>query len=153
MAHAFQNMLLRFGLAEKILSFNADNATSNDTQTTKLAALDNSFEEENRVRCFNHTIQLSAKELIKPFNPGMTTSNQACSDDDGTPLGDADDPRADTDTDEDEEDAEDDVDDVDDIDNLIDEIDMLSEEEREEIVADTAVVRETVVKVTLICLP
>jgi hypothetical protein len=49
MAIAFQNMLKRFGLDGKILAVNADNATSNDTQTTKLDALDNSFDKENRV--------------------------------------------------------------------------------------------------------
>ena len=61
MAAAFQDMLVRFGLKDKvyifsslsryllivfqILSFNADNATSNDAQTTSLASRDNSFEE------------------------------------------------------------------------------------------------------------
>ena len=72
MANAFQDMLNRFGLTEKILAVNADNATSNDTQTTKLDQLDNSFEEENRVRCFNHTLQLSAKSLLKPFNMALS---------------------------------------------------------------------------------
>ena len=64
MAKAFQNMLEHFGLTQKILAFNADNATANDKQTTKLGALDNSFNEANRVRCFNHTLQLSAKALL-----------------------------------------------------------------------------------------
>jgi len=41
MAIAFQNMLKQFELNGKILAFNADNATSNDTQTTKLDVLDN----------------------------------------------------------------------------------------------------------------
>jgi hypothetical protein len=36
MANAFQAMLNQFGLTEKILAVNADNATSNDTQTSKL---------------------------------------------------------------------------------------------------------------------
>jgi hypothetical protein len=43
MAIAFQNMLEQFELNSKILTLNADNATSNDTQTTKLNALNNSF--------------------------------------------------------------------------------------------------------------
>ena len=72
MAVAFQEMLKRFGLTEKIHALNADNATSNDKQTTKLDALPNSFEEENRVRCFNHTMQLSAKSLLAPLNPAIS---------------------------------------------------------------------------------
>src|SRR5258705_11663448 len=72
MANAFQDMLERFGLTEKILAFNADNATPNDVQTIKLDQLDNSFKEENRVRCFNHTLQLSAKSLLKPFNLALS---------------------------------------------------------------------------------
>ncbi|KAF8874617.1 hypothetical protein BD779DRAFT_1410946, partial [Infundibulicybe gibba] len=59
LARSFQKMLEVHGLADKILAFNSDNATSNDTQTSKLASLTNSFEEVNRVRCFNHTLQLS----------------------------------------------------------------------------------------------
>jgi hypothetical protein len=49
----------------------ADNATSNDKQREDLAAMDNSFEEQNHVRCFNHTLQLSAKALMRPFNPAL----------------------------------------------------------------------------------
>ena len=30
--------------------------------------MNNSFNEENHVQCFNHTIQLSAVTLLKPFN-------------------------------------------------------------------------------------
>ena len=47
MANAFQKMLEQFGLTEKILAVNANNATSNDTQTTELDQLDNTFEKEN----------------------------------------------------------------------------------------------------------
>ena len=32
-----------------------------------LAGLLNAFEEPNEVQCFNHTLQLSAKALLKPF--------------------------------------------------------------------------------------
>jgi hypothetical protein len=56
---------------------NADNASANDTQTTELSTLDNAFDAENRVRCFNHTLQLSAKTLIQPFNPGMAKSKNS----------------------------------------------------------------------------
>ena len=80
MAIAFQNMLKWLGFEGKILAVNTDNATSNDTQTTKLDELDNSFDKENRVRCFNHTLQLSAKALLKPFNTAL--SRKAADDDD-----------------------------------------------------------------------
>ena len=72
MANTFQAMLKHFGLTEKILAVNADNATANDKQTTKLATLDNSFEETNWVQCFNHTLQLSAKALLVPFNTAIS---------------------------------------------------------------------------------
>src|SRR5713101_4664775 len=88
MANAFQAMLARFGLTEKILAFNADNATSNDKQTTKLDQLDNSFHKENRVRCFNHTMQLSAKALLKPFNTALsrTTADDSIDEDEDVPM-------------------------------------------------------------------
>jgi hypothetical protein len=70
---------MRFGLKEKvclrlfpnsvvltviqILALNADNATSNDTQTAALSLIENLFEEVNHTWCFNHTLQLSAKVL------------------------------------------------------------------------------------------
>ena len=56
---------------------NADNATSNDTQGESLAEMPNSFALENRIWCFNHTLQLSAKTLLRPFNVGLgkTTDN------------------------------------------------------------------------------
>ena len=65
-------MLKHFGLTEKILAVNADNATANNKQTTKLNALDNSFEKANQVQCFNHTIQLSVKTLLAPFNTAIS---------------------------------------------------------------------------------
>ncbi|KAI0281071.1 hypothetical protein BC826DRAFT_865523, partial [Russula brevipes] len=58
LAKAFQQMLEAFGLQDRILAVSADNATSNDTQGEALADMHNSFELENRVRCFNHTLQL-----------------------------------------------------------------------------------------------
>jgi hypothetical protein len=51
MAMAFQGMLEWFSLTEKVHMVNANNATANDKQMTKLDALDNSFEEENHVQC------------------------------------------------------------------------------------------------------
>jgi len=62
MALAFQKMLEQFWLEDKILAVkNNDNDISNDTQTTKLNELANSFDKENWVECYNHVIHLSAK--------------------------------------------------------------------------------------------
>jgi hypothetical protein len=147
MAIEFQHMLKEFSIEDKILSLNADNATSNDTQTAKLTSLPNSFEEENRVRCFNHTMQLFAKELIKPFNAGM--SARQAGDDGDMPIGSGNDCKDDdNDKDEDKDGNSNDNSD-DDKDNKINKIEEMTEEEREEIVADTAIVRETVTKAGL----
>src|SRR5882762_8050502 len=81
MANTFQKMLKHFGLTKKILALNADNATSNDTQTTRLHKLNNSFNKENHVRCFNHTLQLSTKTLLKPFN--IALAGKGMDNDDG----------------------------------------------------------------------
>jgi hypothetical protein len=152
MALAFQDMLERFDLTEKILTFNADNATANDKQTTKLAALDNSFDEANRVRCFNHTLQLSAKSLLVPFNTAI--SGKAAQDDEA--LEEDDNDILQFSQEEDEDDGEDgeeddvneeDVEDKDDEDDGIDELEELSESERTLMLESTADVRETVTKV------
>ena len=73
-------ILEHFGLTERIHTVNDDNATSNDMQITKLHQLDNTLKEENWVWCFNHTLQLSAKALLKPFNIGL--SRKVTDDDD-----------------------------------------------------------------------
>ncbi|KAG6825672.1 hypothetical protein H0H92_002873 [Tricholoma furcatifolium] len=65
---AFHQMLIKHGLKNKILAVNADNASSNDTQTDALDALPNSFSCVNCVRCFNHTLQLAVKALLRPFS-------------------------------------------------------------------------------------
>ncbi|KAJ7923913.1 hypothetical protein B0H13DRAFT_1566850, partial [Mycena leptocephala] len=60
LAEAFQEMLDRYELSGKILAVTGDNATSNDTQVVSLSENpNNAFERVNRVRCFNHTINLS----------------------------------------------------------------------------------------------
>jgi hypothetical protein len=151
LANAFQETLEGFSLTEKILALNADNATANDKQTSKLSTLENSFEEENRVRCFNHTIQLSAKALLTPFNAALSRKGRedspeiaADSTDDIIILG------ADQEDEDDADDADDedeDVEDRDDEDDDIDELQELSEGERDQMLEDTAVVRETVSKV------
>jgi hypothetical protein len=64
-------------------AFTGDNATSNDKQTAKLEKKDNSFDLANHIRCFNHTIQLSAKALIKLFT---TCISSVTSDDDEMPV-------------------------------------------------------------------
>jgi len=149
MAKAFQAMLECFGLTEKILAVNADNATSNDKQTTKLDALNNSFEEANRVRCFNHTLQLSAKSLLAPFNKAI--SGKAT--DDEVPEEDSDDeslPEVEQDNDhgdDDDDDEEDEEEGNDDEDDGVDELQELSQNERVRIMESTAVVRTTVTKV------
>jgi hypothetical protein len=52
----------------QILAVVSDNATSNDTQMTALSNNPNNrFEGINRVRCFNHTINLAVKALLRPF--------------------------------------------------------------------------------------
>ena len=148
MAKAFQRMLEQFGLTQKILAFNADNATANDKQTVKLDALDNSFEEANRARCFNHTLQLSAKTLLAPFNTAISGKAK----DDGLPEGDDNDNDNDQlllELEEEVDDAEEGVGDIDmdDEDDGINELQELSENEREQVLEDTTVVRETVTKV------
>jgi hypothetical protein len=142
MAKAFQDMLERFGLTQKILAFNADNATANDKQTTKLSALDNSFDEANRVRCFNHTLQLSAKALLQPFHTalsGKVTADESPEEDNDELLI--------QEADEEEEEVDEDEEDKDDVDDGIDELQELDENERVQVLESTAVVRETVSKV------
>jgi hypothetical protein len=162
LAKAFQQMLESFGLQDRvcllsntiiynanllyqqILAMNADNATSNDTQGETLAHMPNSFKLENRARCFNHTLQLSAKTLLRPFNVGLGKTT----DDDGGV-----DDLLDQDNASDNEDEDGDGDgdvglpDFDDVDDGIDELDELDEDARNVIIADTAAVRETVSKI------
>ena len=46
----------------------------NDAQSTPLARCNNSYEEDNYICCFNHTIHLSAKTLLAPLNPALSSS-------------------------------------------------------------------------------
>ncbi|KAL1700068.1 hypothetical protein EV121DRAFT_183363, partial [Schizophyllum commune] len=59
LAEAFHKMLLEHGLEWKILGITCDNATANDVQMRELAQLSNSFDETNRIRCYNHTLNLA----------------------------------------------------------------------------------------------
>ena len=136
MANAFQKMLQQFGLTEKIHSVNADNASLNNTLTTKLNQLDNTFEEQNQAQCFNHTLQLSTQALLKAFNVGLSGN---VTDDDNQST---------QDNKEDEEDEEGQAKDKDDKDDNINELEELSEEEHCQVLQETAVICETVTKVS-----
>jgi hypothetical protein len=63
-----------------------DNATFNNKQTDKLDDLSNSFEKMNCIRCFNHTMQLSAKALLKPFVTATNISGDQDSDGDDSNM-------------------------------------------------------------------
>jgi hypothetical protein len=61
-----------------MLGLAGDNASPNDTQTASLALEpSNSFEEINRVRCLNHTMQLSAKAMLLLFDTGLDDEEKA----------------------------------------------------------------------------
>lgn len=160
LARAFGAMLRRHGLEEKvcrsdettsvrlltvhtnqILAVIADNATSNDTMITHLDGISNAFDELNRVRCFNHTLQLSAKTLLKPFNAGVSSSTTDNAEfDDGLCFeGEEDDEEGahDEELGHDDEDSEDELADLD-------------EYQRADLMEKTAVVRTVVSKVCLL---
>ena len=130
-------------ITEKILTVNADNATANNKQTTKLNSLNNSFNEENCVQCFNHTIQLSATTLLKPFN---TVLSRKAADKVEASEEDAEEELVPEIEEEDEDEGEDD-DDQDDEDDSIDELQELTKSEQEQVLENTAVVHQTVTKV------
>jgi hypothetical protein len=48
---------------------------TNDKQTEHLDQFPNSFEALNHVQWFNHTMQLGAKALLKPFNADETNTD------------------------------------------------------------------------------
>jgi hypothetical protein len=121
---------------------------SSDTQTIMLAGMKNTFEEENRVRCFNHTLQLSATTLTRPFNAGMTSEVNREADGDGDDLHDVGEFEADDD-DDDDEGVDEGVDmERDDVADDIDEFEELNAADKETFLGDTADVRSTVSKVS-----
>ena len=130
-------------LFRSIHSFTGDNATSNDKQTDMLDKLPNTFEELNRVRCFNHTIQLSAKGLLKPFYSAgsIETDNETEHGDDCMPalqaMDDEEEDEADPDADDDDEEEEEDP------------LGALDDDEREQLINNTETVRTTLNKVRL----
>ena len=128
---------------------NADNAISNDMQGESLAGMPNSFELKNHVHCFNHTLQLSAKTLLHPFNVGLGKTNEDHNSNNIEDL-------LDEDIDECNEDDEDSgenkdslpiIPEGDNFDDGVDEFDTLEMDEHEEIMVDTAAVCETITKV------
>jgi hypothetical protein len=129
-----------------MLAMNTDNTDANDTQTTVLAKLNNSFKENQRAQCFNHTIQLSAKALLLPFNLalGKVTEEAVVDNDNDNDMLDL---EALDNDDGNDDDAEECADVDDDADDGVDELDELDDAEREELLEGTAVVRGTVQKV------
>jgi hypothetical protein len=92
------------------------------TQGETLVEMPNSFKLKNRVHCFNHTLQLSVKTLLHPFNAGLGKATE-----DGT------------------------CDNVDDLLSLgIDKLDALDADSHEVMMNDTAAVCEMVTKVWFI---
>ncbi|KAI0281500.1 hypothetical protein BC826DRAFT_923056, partial [Russula brevipes] len=152
LARTFHDMLTEHGIANKILAFNGDNATSNDKQTRHLHRLPNAFEEVNRVRCFNHTMQLSAKALLRPFDAtilpveGDDMENDVLSEgpddvDVETGFEDSDDESNNGQADGEETESEDNDG------NGSDPLDELDEEEQEELLQNTAAVSTALNKV------
>jgi hypothetical protein len=141
LAREFHNMLVRHGLEQKILSFTADNASNNTTQAEELDSLDNSFELVNRIGCFNHTMQLSAKALLKPFRSNRRGDQREELEEEGNGG-------AELPSDDEADDGESDDSGADDEDgpDLFEELD---EDEQEELVHNTEAVAEALQKVRL----
>ena len=106
--------------------------------------MNNSFVLKHSVHCFNHTLQLSVKTLLYPFNAGFGKANEDGEDVDDLSKVDIDD--EDDNEDEDGDEVPSGLYDVDDIDNGVDELDALDYDAREEIMADTATVHDMVTK-------
>jgi hypothetical protein len=108
-----------------------------------LEELPNTFEELNRVRCFNHTLQLSVKGLLKPFYAAgsVETENETEYDNDGMSTLQA--------MDDEEEDNDGDSDADNDDEEEEDPLGALDDNEREELIYNTEVVCTTLNKVCL----
>jgi hypothetical protein len=126
------------------LTFTGDNAKTNDVQTDRLEEFPNTFESVNRIRCFNHIMQLSAKALMKSFTSPAASGDNDDNDDDidiinpviadfaGDDDGDSDGCSND-----------------DDYGGDVPAFNALDGEEREELLANTEVVHETLSKVII----
>ena len=155
-------MLQWNGLTDKILACNYDNAASNDTQVVELARLPNTFDESNRIRCFNHTLQLSAKTLLKPFNVALASGSNNRSEysvleleevNDEESAEDGSDNNGDNDGDDNDNDNDSDLDyalNFGDEDDGVDELEMLPSGERVDILEQTSDIRDAVTKVSAI---
>jgi len=117
----------------QILAVNADNASLNDTQGQALAGMANSFELENCIRCFNHTLQLSAKTLLRPFNVGLGKTTK---DDDNNDVDDLHDEIVDGKDEDNEDNGLPVIPEVNDIDDDIDELEELEADEHEDILTE-----------------
>jgi hypothetical protein len=125
----------------QILATVTDNATSNDTQRSELEKMDNSYDEVNHVRCFNHTLQLSAKALMGPFNPAL---GNAADINFNSGQGDFD---VEYDDDDHEETDRSDLLDISDSeDDDINELDTVDAHSRERMIEDAAAIRTTISK-------
>jgi len=139
-------MLMR-GNKPQVLAVNADNAASNDTQMAKLSKLDNSFEADNRVWCFNHTMQLAAKALLlRPLNPDIISDKDkdksGKEDNDCPPLILNDEETEAEDKDKNDNHINDDV--ADDPNDEIDKLQMLDNMERNTLLNGTLTIRDAI---------
>ncbi|KAF8256683.1 hypothetical protein EI94DRAFT_1852533 [Lactarius quietus] len=140
-------MLENFSIEDKILAFTTDNTTNNDTQTDTLTTLANSFWPRNHIRCFNHTLNLSTKALLKLFYAKWNEDEEGVDDvdlpdeamEDFLPL-------EDSDGDDDNNDPPQALSAIDDDDDNIDELDELDNLDKEDMQRDTFAVRLTVIK-------
>jgi hypothetical protein len=109
---------------------------------------------ENRIRCFNHTIQLAAVALIKPFNAGMmkTKGDSEKDDDEDGGVVDAEEENEEEGVDDDDDNSDDEDDNTtDDTTDDIDKFQTLTEAQQDTLVKDTALIRATVTKVCICC--
>ena len=131
------------------MSFNGDNAMSNDKQTKFLHPLPNSFNQFNRICCFNHTMQLSAKMLLKPFSGPTVTDHDDLDVNTASPDDDNDLPALEDLKDDNRDESDDNNKGGDDEGNDKEEedvLEILDAEEREALLENTAVVRTTLDK-------
>ena len=121
-----------------------------------LTKLPNMFEEINCVHCFNHTLQLSAKTLLKPFNVTLADGRNNHAEDNVLDLEEVNNEGSVEDGSEDDDDGDDDCDDDSDPDSALDfggaddgvnELDMLPSDEREDILEQMSDIHDAVTKV------
>jgi hypothetical protein len=117
----------------------------------------NAFNQVNRIRCFNHTMQLSVKALLRPFasTAGTADTNNDIAEDNSMPVDDEPPSLEDVEDDINEDDGEEDIVDDDDggaqvnddDDKVEDGEDGENEEELKALMDNTASVRSTLDKV------